>query len=106
MFEKFRTPKTPEQIEQSLGVIAGKELEIGVNGPSMFHAFNAVRKENEEKNYGLTNNYLLNVVKDCALGQANEIENSLMGGREQVEANINAEIDRLRRDLPEEERGR
>jgi len=108
MFEKFFGPKEPksdERVERDLLKVASKELEIGVNGPAMFHAFNAVKEENQRNNYSFTNNRLLNIVRDCALSHASAIEDSMIGGREQVNANINAEIERLRQDLPKEERG-
>jgi hypothetical protein len=105
MFEKFFGPKNEEQMEKSLSDAASKELEIGVNASTMFHAFNAVKEENKNKGYGFTNNRLLNIIRDCAIEHTSAIEDSLMGGREQIVANINSEIERLRQDLPEEERG-
>jgi hypothetical protein len=106
MFEKFFGPKSPEEVEKSLELLASKEFEIGVNGPSMFHAFNAVREENRAKGFGLTNNHLLNIVRDCAISNASSIEDSMYGGHEQTLANINSEIEKLRQELPEEERSK
>lgn len=104
MFERFFGPKSEEQKEGDLYEAANKEFDVqpGVNSVSMFHAFNAVRKENEEKNYGFTNNRLLNIVKDCALSHASPMEDIVMGGREQVNQNIYDEIEKLRANLPEE----
>ena len=105
MFEKFFGPKNEEAIEKALSNVASKEFVVGVNSPAMFHAFNAVKEENQKNSYGFTNNRLLNIVRDCALDHASEVEDSLMGGREQVVANINSEIEILRNRLTEEEKG-
>ncbi len=104
MFEKlFGGSKNPEDIEKKIQKVIAEELAIGINGPAMFHAFNAAKKENTDNNLGLTNNALLNIVKDSAIEMASSIEDVLMGGREQVIANINSEIERLRGDMTEEE---
>lgn len=106
MFEKFFGPKSEEEKEKELFEVASRELEMGVNGPAMFHAFNAVREENKKRGFGFTNNHLLNVViRECAFGHVSEIEDAVMGGREQVYKNIDTQIEILRQDLPEEERG-
>lgn len=105
MFEKFfNSPKSPEDAERRIQKIVSKELSIGINSPSIFNAFKSAQKENTEKNLGLTNNHLLNIVKDTALGMSSAIEDSIYGGSEQTMANINGEIDRLRRELPDEEK--
>ena len=104
MFEKFfGGPKSPEQIEDQVKKVVEAELSIGINGPAMFHAFNAAKRENREKNLGLTNNALLNIVKSSAIYMASSIEDSLMGGHEQVLANIENETEQLRREMTEEE---
>ncbi|MFA6269790.1 MAG: hypothetical protein WC657_01105 [Candidatus Paceibacterota bacterium] len=105
MFEKFFGPKNEEEVERALFEVGSKELEVGVNGPTMFHAFNAMREENKKKGYGFTNNHILKVVRECAFGHVSEIEDSLMGGRDEVYKKIDSEIERLHQDLPESERG-
>ncbi len=106
MLEKFFGQKSEAQKVRELSKIAANEFRIGVNGPAMYMAFQAMQEKNKEGGYGFTNNFLLNLVRDCAFGNATEIENSMMGGRGQVEANINYEIENLRQGLSPEERGR
>lgn len=108
MLEKFFTskPKSPEEVEGDLIKIAGKEFsKIGVNGPAIHMAFEAIQKENVEKNLGLTNNHLLNIVKNCAYGQSDVMDDQMYGGAEQTFANIDGEIENIRRGLSEEEQG-
>ena len=106
MFEKFfNSPKSPEDAERKIQKIVSKELSIGINGPSIFNAFKSAQRENTERSFGLTNNHLLNIVKDSATGLSSVIEDSLYGGPEQTLANINSEIERLRRELTGEEKG-
>ena len=104
MFEKFLGPKTEEQKERALAGKVSKEFELGVNGPAIHNAFRIAQEENAENNYGFTNNYLLNMVKDCALAYSygDEIE-LIMGGHEEVIKEINIEIDNLRKNLSEDE---
>lgn len=108
MFEKFFAPKPkgPESAEMEMTKIAGREISrIGVNGPGIQMAFEAAKKENGEKNYGLTNNHLLNIVRDCARGQSSVMDDVMYGGAEQTFANIDAEIESIRKSLSEEEQG-
>ena len=105
MFEKlFGTPKSPEEIERQIKKVIANEFSIGVNGPAMFNAFNAARKENADKKLGLTNNHLLNIVRDVAIANSSSIEDSMYGGIEQTLANIDSEINQLRKELTDEER--
>ena len=100
----FKEGKTPEEAEHLVRKVAERELGDGVNGPAIYRAFEVAREENEEKGLGLTNNHLLNITKDAALGMSSVIEDTLLGGPDQTSENINAEIDRLREGLTEEER--
>jgi len=96
----FERNKTPEQAERQLKKIAKKELSNGVNGSSIYLAFNAVREANQTSKL----NYLLNIVKDTAMAMSGAIEDSMYGGAEQTFANINAEIQKLRNDLTDKEK--
>lgn len=106
MFERlFGTPKSPEGKERVIQKVAEKEIsELGVNSPGLWNAWEAVRKENMDKKLGLTNNHLLNIVRDTAIAFSGSIEDSMYGGVEQTLANIDAEINRFRQELTDEER--
>lgn len=84
--------------------VVEQELEQGINGPAIYMAFTAAQKENQGKKLGLTNNYLLNIVKDSAFGMSSAIEDSMYGGPEQTFANIEAEIIKIRNGLSDEEK--
>ncbi len=104
MFEKlFNTQKNPEEAEGALILLLTQEFDMGVNGPAMFRAFRVAREENRSKNYGLTNNHLLNIVKKVAEDMISAIDEVQQGGREQIIANINAEAEQLCQDLSEDE---
>lgn len=106
MFERlFRTPKSSEESERRIEKVVERELSQGINAPMLYLAFKAAQEENKTKKLGLTNNYLLNIVRDMAIGLSSEIEDVMYGGVEQTVANINSEIDKLRQELTEEERG-
>lgn len=100
----FERRKTPESSEKKIIKIAAKELSNGVNGPSIYLAFNAAQKENQVRKLGLANNYLLNIVKDVALSMSDTIEDSMYGGSDQTFANIDTEIKKLRERLTDEEK--
>ena len=105
MFEKiFGGSKTEEQKEQDLYILASKEFEfLGVNLISIHNAFKTIKEINISKKYGFTNNYLLNLVKNSAKDNVSPMEDVTMGGREEVLKNIDMEIDKMRKDLSEEE---
>lgn len=106
MLEKFfgQKPKGPEEVERIVTKIVSKEFSsFGVNEPAIHNAFKAARAENEQKGFGLTNNHLLNIIKECAHGQSSAIEDTMYGGAEQTFANINAAIENIRKSLSEEE---
>lgn len=93
-----------EQGEKIAKKAIEKELSYGINRSTMYLAFKVAREENEAKKLGLTNNHLLNIIKDSALGMSGDIEDAMYGGPEQTAANINAEIISLRESLTDEER--
>ncbi|MBI2063553.1 MAG: hypothetical protein HYT65_00980 [Candidatus Yanofskybacteria bacterium] len=106
MFERFfHSPKNPEEGERLIQKVVGQELSLGINAPMLWRAFKAAQKENKTRNLGMTNNQLLNITKDMAIGLSGEIEDSMYGGLEQTIANINKEIEKLRDELTDEERG-
>lgn len=107
MFEKFfggERKKSPEAAERIIKKIVGRELEQGVNRATIYLAFTAAQRENRDKKLGMTNNYLLNIVKDTAFGMSSAIEDSMYGGPEQTFANIEAEITKIRNGLSDEEK--
>lgn len=67
-------------------------------------AFTAAQRENQEKKLGLTNNYLLNIVKDTAFAMSSTIEDSMYGGPDQTFANIESEITKIRNGLSDKEK--
>ncbi len=94
-----------EQIEKDLFAAASRQFsEVGVNPVSMRRAFTVLREENKIKKYGFTNNRLLNILKDCAVGHAPPIQKD-DGSLEYPEEDIKIEIQKIRLSLPEEERG-
>lgn len=105
MFERFfGGAKSPESGERLIQKVIGRELSKGVNGVTLYLAFEAAQEENRSKNLGLTNNHMLNLTRDIAIGMSGAIEDSMYGGREQTIANINAEIEKFRSSLSDEER--
>ena len=105
MFEKFfGNSRGAEKGERLIQKIVAQELSRGINGPALFLAFKAAQKKNKEENLWLTNNHLLNITKNAAMGLSGAIEDSMYGGPEQTVANINGEIDRLRNELSDEEK--
>lgn len=107
MFGKFfggERKKSPEAAERIVKKVVGRELEQGVNGSTIYLAFIAAQKENHDKKLGMTNNYLLNIVKEAAFGMSSAIEDSMYGGPEQTFANIEAEITKIRNRLSDEEK--
>ncbi|MDP2665108.1 MAG: hypothetical protein Q8P23_00450 [bacterium] len=107
MFEKFfsgERKKSPEAAERIIKKVVERELSFGVNGPAIYMAFTAARKENQDKKLGMANNYLLNIVKDTAFAMSDAIEDSLYGGPDQTFANIEAEITRIRNGLSDQEK--
>jgi len=106
MFEKlFGFKRSEEENEDLIRKTAIKEFsKNGVNGPSMYVAFQAVRERNEKENLGFTNNHLLNLVRDMAIGSAGAVEDTLYGGIMETHKNIESEIARLRSELSDEER--
>lgn len=105
MFERlFKTQKNQEESERRIEKIVIRELSKGINKAGIYFAFKAAQKENETKNLGLTNNFLLNKIKDMAAKMISVIESNMYGGMEQAMANINSEIEKIRQGLTEEER--
>ncbi len=105
MFEKlFERKRSPEEGEQIVNKIVVRELKQGVNGATIYLAFTAAQRENRDKKLGITNNYLLNIVKETAFGMSGAIEDSLYGGPDQTFANIEAEITNIRNKLSDEEK--
>jgi|SRR3989344_1435480 len=106
MFERFfnKESKESEDPERILAKIANEEFsKTGVHGSAIHMAFRAVQEENIERDFGLTNNHLLNIVKNCAYGQSDVGEDLLYGGPGQTFATIDQEIKRIRDGLSEEE---
>ena len=105
MFGKFfERKRSLEEAERIIKRIVGRELEQGVNGATIYLAFTAARRENQDKKLRMANNYLLNIVKDAAFGMSSTIEDSMYGGPEQTFANIEAEITKIRNGLSDEEK--
>ena len=105
MFEKFfERKRSPEKAERIVKKVVGRELEQGVNGVTIYLAFTAARRENRDKKLGMTNNYLLNIVKEAAFGMSGAIEDSMYGGPDQTFANIEAEITKIRNELSDEDK--
>ncbi len=100
-FERKRGPKEAERIVKK---VVGRELEQGVNGATIYLAFTAAQRENQDKKLGMANNYLLNIVKEVAFATSGAIEDSMYGGPEQTFANIEAEITKIRNGLSDEEK--
>lgn len=108
MFKKLfggaEQKRSPEAAERIIKKTVSRELEQGVNGATIYLAFTAAQRENQEKKLGMANNYLLNIVKDTAFALSGAIEDSLYGGPEQTIANIEAEITKIRNGLSDEEK--
>ena len=108
MFEKLfgggERKRSPEAAERIVKKTVSRELEQGVNGTTIYLAFTAAQRENQGKKLGLTNNYLLNIVKDAAFTLSGAIEDSMYGGPDQTFANIEAEITKIRNGLSDEEK--
>ncbi|GEM_PF-6539094 len=108
MFENLFSKKEKiislEEGEKLAKKVIEKELSRTIDRPSMHNAFKKAREENESKKLGLTNNHLLNIIKESALGMSGDIEDMMYGGPEQTAALINAEITNLRESLTDEER--
>lgn len=106
MFERlFGGPKTPENKERLIQEAVEKKIsELGINSPGLYMAFLTARNINQENKLGLTNNRLLNIVKDAAQALSSPIEDSMYGGIEKTMENIDMEIDKLRKELTDEER--
>ncbi len=105
MFERlFGGLQNPENKERLIQRAISKEIaKVGVNLPGLHLAFEAAKKENADKKLGLTNNHLLNIVRDVAIGMSSAIEDSMYGGIEQTMSNIEAGIKKLREGLSDEE---
>ena len=84
--------------------VVGRELGQGVNGATIYLAFTAAQRENRDKKLGMTNNYLLNIVREAAFGMSGAIEDNMYGGPDQTFANIEAEITKIRNGLNDEEK--
>jgi len=104
MFEKFfERKRSPEEAERIIKKIVARELEQEVNSSTIYLAFTVAQKENQGKKLEMTNNYLLNIVKDLAFGMSNVFEDSMYGGPGQTFANIEAEITKIRNRISDEE---
>ena len=108
MFEKLfgggERERSPEAAERIIKKAVSRELEQGVNGATIYLAFTAARRENQDKKLEMANNYLLNIVKDAAFAMSSAIEESMYGGPDQTFANIEAEITKIRNSLSDEEK--
>ena len=105
MFERFfERKRSSEEAERIVKKAVGRELKQGVNGATIYLAFTAARRENRDKKLGMTNNYLLNIVKEAAFGMSGAIEDRMYGGPNQTFANIEAEITKIRNGLSDEEK--
>lgn len=105
MFGKFFGEKTEGEKEINLAMHASVEFDEGVNSSAVHAAFQKLKRLNSEKGLGLTNNHLLNLVAESARGSLSAMDIQLLGGREAAERNINSEIEKLRRQLTDEEKG-
>jgi hypothetical protein len=100
MFEKFfDISKNPDRIEKHLKEMAEGELSGAVNAPSINVAFDLIKRENKNKEFGLTNDQLLDIVKESSIKQSTAVEDFFYGGHEKAIQNINLEIERLRNSL-------
>ena len=103
MFERFfDISKNPEQIEKHLKKLAEEELTGVVNAPSMNLAFDKIKRENKSKAFGLTDEQLLEIVKDTAVDLSTPVEDFFYGGHKQTIKKIELEIEHLRQGLTKE----
>ncbi len=104
MFEKFFGPKNIDDIERDVSQIIHRELGEAINGPALARAFRAVKEKNEADKLGLTNNHLLNLVKEVAIGQITSMDEALLHLKpEQIQQLVTREIDSIRKTLSPEE---
>lgn len=110
MFENFFGPKTPEQNEEILRKTAEKVFKRGVNKATIYLALQALeqkvedlKKKNNSTPLDITNDYLLNIVRNEALMASSAIEDAMYGGANNTNQLIKEEIESLREELGEGE---
>jgi hypothetical protein len=95
MFEKFfNKEKGPEQ--QILEVIRQELEAIGVNQPGILRAYEAAQRENEDKQLGFGNMFILNLLEREAMGSSSSMDDVMYGGVDNTMSLITSEINRLK----------
>lgn len=105
MFERFfNSPKNPEDAERRIQGIVSKELSEGVDGNSVRRSFKMAKNINSSFKSGLTNNHILNIVRNIAVASIGPMERMMYGGADNAINNIDMEINSLRKSLTDEEK--